>query len=244
MRPEAGRAPGDVGRRGAPRARRPSAAPRRSRAGRRARPKLARRRRRKPGPGRRDRLSRAAGRRSGAKLGHPGRPRGERVALREAELDPLQRRVALRKRRRVLLRNGEPSRLQPPRGPVEVGPAGGRAALHDREPVGREDQRRELAAQELRRGQACTVELGALRRRPVADSLTLTSRGPAAAKSRLNATSARPLSPKRTSCPSARVRGEKPCVPTWSASSRFVFPAPFSPVTSTIPGDRSRSRKA
>ena len=32
-----------------------------------------------------------------------------------------------------------------------------------------------------------------------------------------------------------RVRGEKPCVPTCSASSRFVLPAPFSPTTSTMP---------
>src|SRR6185503_12591661 len=47
--------------------------------------------------------------------------------------------------------------------------------------------------------------------------------------------------PKRTSCASARVRGEKPCVPTCSDSSRFVFPAPLGPVTSTRPGSSSKS---
>ena len=52
------------------------------------------------------------------------------------------------------------------------------------------------------------------------------------------------LSPKRTSCASVRVRGEKPCVPTCSDSSRFVLPAPFDPTTSTSPGSRSRSSRA
>jgi hypothetical protein len=33
-----------------------------------------------------------------------------------------------------------------------------------------------------------------------------------------------------------RVRGEKPCVPTCSDSSRFVLPAPFRPTTNTTPG--------
>ena len=51
-------------------------------------------------------------------------------------------------------------------------------------------------------------------------------------------------SPKRTSRGSARVRGEKPCTPTWTASSRFVFPAPFGPTTSTSPGSSARSSAA
>ena len=42
--------------------------------------------------------------------------------------------------------------------------------------------------------------------------------------------------PNRISCASLRVRGEKPCVPTWSDSSRFVLPAPFRPTTRTTPG--------
>ena len=36
-------------------------------------------------------------------------------------------------------------------------------------------------------------------------------------------------SPWRISCASDRVRGENPCVPTCSDSSRFVLPAPFAP---------------
>ena len=51
-------------------------------------------------------------------------------------------------------------------------------------------------------------------------------------------------SPKRTSCASARVRGEKPCVPTCSDSSKFVLPAPFGPTTSTSPDSRFKSRRA
>ena len=50
--------------------------------------------------------------------------------------------------------------------------------------------------------------------------------------------------PKRMSCASWRVRGEKPWVPTCNDSSRFVFPAPFAPTTSTRPGSRSRSSRA
>ena len=50
--------------------------------------------------------------------------------------------------------------------------------------------------------------------------------------------------PKRTSCASLRLRGEKPCVPTCSASSRFVLPAPFSPTASTRPGWSSSSSEA
>ena len=37
------------------------------------------------------------------------------------------------------------------------------------------------------------------------------------------------VAPWRISCMSERVRGEKPCVPTCSDSSRFVLPAPFAP---------------
>jgi len=45
------------------------------------------------------------------------------------------------------------------------------------------------------------------------------------------------------SCASARVRGEKPCVPTCSDSSRFVFPTPFGPTASTSPGCSSSSSR-
>ena len=53
-----------------------------------------------------------------------------------------------------------------------------------------------------------------------------------------------PVSPDRIMRASVRVRGEKPCVPRWSASSRLVLPAPLSPTTSTMPGARVRSSDA
>ena len=43
-------------------------------------------------------------------------------------------------------------------------------------------------------------------------------------------------SPKRISSASERVRGENPCVPTCSDSSRFVLPAPFAPDRENQPG--------
>ena len=95
---------------------------------------------------------------------------------------------------------------------------------------------------ELRRREARAVQLGALR---------LARR--AGAPGRRSTTPARvPLDPdrgaagvpNRISCASLRVRGEKPCVPTCSDSSRFVLPAPFRPTTRTTPGARSRSAVA
>src|SRR5580765_4504711 len=53
-----------------------------------------------------------------------------------------------------------------------------------------------------------------------------------------------PSSPNRTSCTSVRVRGEKPCVATWIASRRFVFPTPFGPTASTSPGRTARSSRS
>ena len=50
--------------------------------------------------------------------------------------------------------------------------------------------------------------------------------------------------PVRTSCASMRVRGEKPCVPTCSDSSRFVLPVPLRPTTRMTPGARARSAAA
>src|SRR5579885_2837434 len=46
------------------------------------------------------------------------------------------------------------------------------------------------------------------------------------------------------SCASVRVRGEKPCVATWIASRRFVFPTPFGPTASTSPGRTARSSRS
>ena len=73
-------------------------------------------------------------------------------------------------------------------------------------------------------------------------SVTSSSSGVAARRPRSDT---RPIaSPNRTSCASFRVRGENPCVPTCSDSSRFVFPAPFGPTTSTRPCDSPSSSVA
>ena len=69
----------------------------------------------------------------------PGR---ERVAGREALRDPPQRRVALAERRAVLGRQRRAAGEQPAEHAVEVRAPGGGPALHDRESVGREDERR------------------------------------------------------------------------------------------------------
>ena len=142
--------------------------------------------------------------------------------------------------RRAVLGRAAPARLgdQPSEHAVEVRPARGGPALDDHEPVGREDERRHLAAQLLGRAQ-----LRAVQRRPLAAAelerhLELERRRRPASRA---ARPAPPPAPKRTSCASARVRGEKPCVPTCSDSSRFVLPAPFGPVTSTSPGSSSSS---
>jgi hypothetical protein len=68
---------------------------------------------------------------------------------------------------------------------------------------------------------------------------------------RMTAISASPVTearaaeqPKRISCASVRVRGEKPCVATCSDSSRFVLPDPFGPTARTIPGSSASSRRS
>jgi hypothetical protein len=63
---------------------------------------------------------------------------------------------------------------------------------------------------------------------------------PRAPASRTRAASAS----KRIMSLSRRARGENACVPTWSASRRFVLPAPFGPWSSTTPGSRLSSSEA
>ena len=115
-------------------------------------------------------------------------------------------------------------------------------ALHDREPVGREDERRDLRAQLLgRRAAARRSASPASARLRLQRDLELDRRG---RRCRRRARPAPQPPPRRISCASARVRGEKPCVPTCSDSSRFVLPAPFGPMTSTSPGTSSSSSRA
>ena len=93
---------------------------------------------------------------------------------------------------------------------VEVRAARGRRALDDAEAVGCEDERRRLAAQLLGRAQRRAVQLRALAGAGLERQLDL-ERHRARASRAPRSRAAR--SPKRISCASVRVRGEKPCVP-------------------------------
>jgi len=92
----------------------------------------------------------------------PLRPRRHNLTGREAELHPPEPCVTLGKCRCVVLGKAAASRKEPRERTIEVGAPYCRASLDDGEPVRREDERRELAAQGLRRGEPCPVELGDL----------------------------------------------------------------------------------
>jgi hypothetical protein len=91
------------------------------------------------------------------------RPRLECVTRRDSELHTAQRCVALRERGGVLLRRRCPSRQQACECAIEVRTPRRRPAFHDRQPVGCEDERVELAPQQLGRRQPRAVHLGHLR---------------------------------------------------------------------------------
>ena len=161
------------------------------------------------------------------------RPRLECVPAREAELHAPQRGVPLRERGEVVLRQPCACGKEPAERPVEVRAASGRPTLDDRKPVGREDERCDLAAQrlggrKLRAVQARLLRLALAERHSELErrAVPRCPRRPRGRPSRRSGSAARPV----------RVRGEKPCVPTCSDSSRFVLPTPFRPTTSTIPG--------
>ena len=149
-----------------------------------------------------------------------------RLAVADADPDASKGRVPLAERRAVLDRQRGSRREEPAEDAVEVGAARGGPGLHDGEPVRREDERRDLCAQLLRGPQRRAVQLRLLALAAAEGQLELQRPlVPRPAQPR----SAPHRSPKRISSPSDRVRGEKPCVATWSASSRFVFPTPFRP---------------
>ncbi len=89
-------------------------------------------------------------------------PRGERLTGRERELYAPERGVPLCERGRIFLRQSRTRREEPGENAVEIGATHRGAALHDRQPVGREDERRELPPERLRRCQTRAVELGGL----------------------------------------------------------------------------------
>ena len=186
------------------------------------------------------RSSRAAPRpaRPRARRRAPSRARLHRVTTRRTSPGAAPRSAGPQPRR--TRRERRPGPEEPAERAVEVRAARGRAALDDDEPVRREDERRNLRAQLLGRTERRAVELGPLRLARPKRELDLEVSPAELSRSSIRAASA----PKRTSCASLRVRGEKPCVPTCSASSRFVLPAPFSPTASTSPGSRASSREA
>ena len=91
------------------------------------------------------------------------RPRCERGGVGVPELHASQRGVPLRKRREVRLRNVGTCREEAAERTVEVRASCCRPALHDRQPVWGEDERRDLASQRLGRRQACAVQRRLLR---------------------------------------------------------------------------------
>ena len=108
------------------------------------------------------------------------------------------------------------------------------------EPVGREHERRHLSAQLLGGPQRGAVHLAFFP--PVAEASRRAP--PASVPARPAARSGPHPRPRRITSASLRVRGENPCEPTCTASSRFVFPTPFGPTIRTRPGRRSRSSRS
>ena len=98
-----------------------------------------------------------------AEIRHLRRPGREHVRPGEPQRDAAKGRVALPDRGGVVDREVRAGRVEPAERAVDVGPPGGRAPLDDDEPVGGEDERRELAAELLRR-----AERGAVETRPLA----------------------------------------------------------------------------
>ena len=169
----------------------------------------------------------------GPELGHPLRPGRERFLRRQAQRHAAQRGVPLSERLAVSPRRAPP-------GPAAVARARGRSRhgatagppLTTAEPVRREHERRQLVRSRSVRSSRAPFSRASLPPPRLSTTSVSTGTSPRLPRATTRAASA----PKRTSWASARVRGEKPCVPTWSDSSRLVLPAPFGPTTSTMPG--------
>ena len=167
------------------------------------------------------------------------RPRVERVR-REAELHTAQRGVSLRKRgeiiRRAAARAG--NRRASARSKYALRAAGPPFTTVKRSGVN-------TSVDTSRRSDSADGSFAPFTRASFAwpwRSVTASSSG---APLRVPSTTTRAaVSPKRISCASCRVRGEKPCVTTCSDSRRLVLPTPLRPTTSTIPGSSARSSDA
>ena len=176
-----------------------------------------------------------------AQLGDALGPRLERIARRVASGRAAQRRVALRNGRAVLRRQRGASRRKPAENTVEVRAPRSRRALHDAEPVGREDERRRLRAELLGRAQRGAVQPSRACRRPTRPSTSI-STGTVAATAP-NRGSRALLAEADQLRVVARPRREA-LRPDVHASSRFVLPTPFGPTASTSPGRSSSSSRS
>ena len=176
-----------------------------------------------------------------SELGHPLRPGLERVRRREPRRDPSQRGVALGDRSAVLRRQAGTRRrraARATRSKYARRTAGPPFTTASRSGVKTSVATSERSCSAARSGEPLTRA----RLPSPGRSVTWSSSGAPPRSPRTSTRAA--CSPKRTSCASERVRGEKPCVPTCSASSRFVLPAPFGPTASTSPGSSPSSRRA
>ena len=170
-----------------------------------------------------------------AQLGDAGSPGIERLLGRARRHSP-ESAVALCQRRGVVRRRRSPAREEPAQGAVEVGAANGRARLHDRQPVRREDERRKPV-----RSSSAALSAAPLRRARFASplfSVTSTSTG------------ASVLSRERDSRPVraeadqlvARVRGESLASP--DGGSRGGSSCPLRSRRPPGRGRKSSSRRA
>ena len=98
-----------------------------------------------------------------AEARHLLRPRHDRAARGQTGGSAPERGVSLSHGRRVLGRDVRPRRLKPHKHSVEVRASRRRPALDDRETVGREDERLDLAAKLLGRREPRAVQRPALR---------------------------------------------------------------------------------
>ena len=114
-----------------------------------------------------------------SELGHALGPRLDCRAARESTGDPPQRGVSLGHGGAVLRGERRPGRREAAERAIEVGAPDDRPALDHREPVGREDERRSLGSQLLRRSQRGSVETRPLRLADAKDDLELERRGAA-----------------------------------------------------------------
>ena len=159
----------------------------------------------------------------------------------DAQGDAPEGGVPLPDRGGVVQRDVGAGGVEPAERTVDVRPPRCGPTFHDDEPVGREDERRELAAQLLRRPQRRTVEARTFR----------LGRAEAHRDRRGNrAAAARQLDPRGRRRPAGSAAGRSafearsPGFPRAATRGGSSCPAPFAPVTRTRPGSSASSSRA